>query len=212
MGVRQNAGVTTSDPGYAARIEQLDRFFMGTSNVHQTLLRLTRRLDELQVPYAVCGGMALNAHGYQRATTDVDVVITEDGLQRFKERSLGLGWLDKFVGSRAVRDTDNRVTVDFLLTGGIPGDGSQHGVLFPDPAQVAIEVAGIKYVSLAALIEMKIACGLTSPHRPRDFDDVIRLIQQNRLGEHFGEQLHGYVRAKFAELWRLAQVRDPHDE
>ena len=38
---------------------------MGTSDVHITLARLTRQLQALQIPYAVCGGMALNAHGYQ---------------------------------------------------------------------------------------------------------------------------------------------------
>ncbi len=185
---------------------------MGTSHVHVTLARLTKRLGELQIPYAVCGGMALNAHGYQRATTDVDVVITAAGLARFKATSLGLGWLEKFPGSRGVRDTDNKVKVDFLVTGGIPGDGTPHGVTFPDPASVAIEIAGVHYVSLAKLLEMKIACAMTAPKRPRDFDDVMRLIESNRLGEHFGDQLHPYVRAKYAELWRLAQIPDPQDE
>ena len=182
---------------------------MGTSDVHRTLVRLTKRLEELQIPYAVCGGMALNAHGHQRATTDVDVVITAEGLATFKERSLGLGWLEKFPGSRGVRDTDNKVKVDFLVTGGIPGDGVARGVTFPDPATAAIDVAGTKYVSLARLIEMKIACGLSQPQRPRDFDDVIRLVEVNALGEHFGVQLHPYVQGKYAELWRLAQLRDP---
>ena len=57
--------MTTSDPEFLARFEQLGRFFMGTSDVHITLARLTRQLEALQIPYAVCGGMALNAHGYQ---------------------------------------------------------------------------------------------------------------------------------------------------
>ena len=57
----------------------------------------------------------------------------------------------------------------------------------------------------AALIEMKLASGLTAPDRPRDFDDVIRLIRANALGEGYAEQLHPYVREKYCELWGYAQ-------
>jgi len=201
-----------SDAEYLASLEQLGRFFMGTSDVHVALARVTKRLEELGIPYAVCGGMALNAHGYRRATTDVDVLVTAEGLKKFKENSLGLGWLEKFPGSRGVRDAERRVPIDFLVTGGIPGDGTPRGVTFPDPAAVAIEIAGAKYVSLAKLIEMKIASGLSSPHRLLDFNDAMQLIRINGLGEHFGDQLHPYVRDKYLELWRYAQVRDPQSE
>lgn len=178
---------------------------MGTSDVHAALARVTQKLEELQIPYAICGGMAVNAHGLRRATEDVDLVLTPEGLAKFKANALGPGWLEKFPGSRGVRDVQNRVRIDFLLTGGIPGSGTPHGVVFPDPAAVAIEQAGKKYVSLATLIEMKLASGLSAPDRPRDFDDVIRLIQANRLGEHFGDPLHPYVQPKYRELWGYAQ-------
>lgn len=178
---------------------------MGTSDVHVALARVTKKLEELQIPYAVCGGMALNAHGYQRATTDVDVLITAAGLAKFKANALGLGWLEKFPGSRGVKDTQNKVKIDFLVTGGIPGDGTPRGVEFPDPAAVAVELAGAKYVSLAKLIEMKLASGLSAPDRPRDFDDVIQLIRRHALGEHFADSMHGYVQPKYRELWGYAQ-------
>ena len=178
---------------------------MGTSDVHQALARVTERLEELRIPYAVCGGMAVNAHGLQRATTDVDVLLTPDGLARFKAASLGLGFVEKFPGSRGVRDAATRVPIRFLLTGGIPGDGTDRGVAFPDPARVAIEIHGRKYVSLARLIELKLAAGLSAPDRPRDFDDVIQLIRKNALGEHFADPLHPYVQPKYRELWGHAQ-------
>jgi hypothetical protein len=89
---------------------------------------------------------------------------------------------------------------------------SEHGVTFPDPSVVAIEIAGAKYVPLARLIEMKIASGLSAPYRMLDFDDAIQLIKVNQLGEHFGDQLHPYLRDKYQELWRYAQVRDPQSE
>jgi hypothetical protein len=114
----------------------------------------------------------------------------------------------RFAGSRGVRDTDNRVRIDMLVTGGIPGDGTLHGVVFPDPAAVAVEIEGKKYLSLGALMELKIASGLSAPHRLKDLADAIQLIRVNRLGEHFGDQLHAYVRPKYRELWRLAQHAD----
>ena len=178
---------------------------MGTSDVHQALARVTKKLAELAIPYAVCGGLAVNAHGIQRATTDVDLLLTPEGLVQFKAAALGLGWLEKFPGSRGVRDVATKVPIDFLLSGGIPGDGTPRGVVFPDPAAVAIEIAGCRYVSLAKLIELKLASGMSAPDRLRDLDDVIRLIRKNALGEHFGDALHAYVQPKYRELWGYAQ-------
>lgn len=185
---------------------------MGTSDVHVALERVTRRLEEIGVPYAICGGLAVNAHGYERTTTDVDLLVTADGLAKFKATSLGLGWLDKFAGSRGVKDTENRVPIDFLVTGGIPGDGKPRGVAFPDPTAVVVEKAGKRYLSLAKLIELKLASALSVPQRLIDLADVVTLIRINRLGEHFGEQLHPYVQPKYRELWQLAQLPDPQQE
>jgi len=34
---------------------------------------------------------------------------------------------------------------------------------------------------------------------------VIALIRANRLGEHFGDALHGYVQPKYREPWGYAK-------
>jgi len=198
--------VTESDTEFLARFEQLGRFFMGTSDVHVAMARLVKTLEELGIPYAICGAMAVNAHGLKRATEDVDILLTPEGLAKFKAHALGRGFVEKFAGSRGVKDAETKVPIDFLLTGGIPGDGVPRGMTFADPAAVAIDHAGKKYVSLATLIEMKVASAMTTRDRLRDWDDVIRLIRQNELGEHFGDALHPYVRAKYQELWRDAQT------
>lgn len=185
---------------------------MGTSEVHAALARVTAKLEALAIPYAVCGGLAVNEHGYMRTTSDVDLLLTPQGLQAFKANAVELGWVDKFPGSRGVKDAANGVPIDFLIAGGIPGDGTPRGVVFPDPATVAIEREGRKYVTLATLLELKLASGLSLPQRLQDHADVLALIRANRLGEHFGEQLHPYVQAKYGELWRLAQLPDPQAE
>ena len=185
---------------------------MGTSDVHHALERLTRKLEELAIPYAVCGGMAVNAHGYERTTTDVDVLLTAAGLAKFKAHALGLRWIEKFAGSRGVRDAERRVPIDFLLAGGIPGDGVPRGVEFPDPAVAAIEINGKRFLTLARLIEMKLAAGLSLPQRLQDHADVIALIRANHLGEHFAADLHTFVHERYIELWRSARMRDPQAE
>mgnify|MGYP003339228443 FL=1 len=119
---------------------------------------------------------------------------------------MGRGFVEKFPGSRGVKDAETKVPIDFLLTGGAPGDGVPRGMLFPDPKDIAIESAGKRYVSLATLIEMKVASAMSTRDRWRDWDDVIRLIRFNELGEHFADHLHPYVQAKYRELWRDAQL------
>ena len=73
---------------------------MGESRVHDALAALAARLDELDIPYAILGALALNAYGYLRATVDVDVLLTRQGLERFRAAALGHGYLEKFPGSR----------------------------------------------------------------------------------------------------------------
>src|SRR5436190_2076426 len=81
-----------------------EAFFMGTGPVHEALQKLVQARDEVGVPYAIAGAMALNEYGYRRATVDVDVLLTADGLARFKARWLGRGYVEKFPGSRGLRD------------------------------------------------------------------------------------------------------------
>ncbi len=100
--------------------------------------------------------------------------------------------------------------IDFLITGDFPGDGKPKPVVFPDPREAA--VAGEKYriVSLHKLVEMKLASGMTAPHRLQDLADVLRLIHAADLPRDFGAQINPYVRDKFDELWVAS--RHPEDD
>src|SRR5438552_13953741 len=103
---------------------------MGDAAVQRALRRLAAILDAAQIPYAIAGAMALNEHGYHRVTTDVDVLLSPEGLSALKERVLGLGYVEKFPGSKGLRDTENGVNVDVLLAGDFPGDGKPKAVRF----------------------------------------------------------------------------------
>ena len=64
-------------------------FFQQRDPVHQTMYRLVRRLAKAQLPYAIVGGMALNAHSYRRTTKDVDILLTVEGFAEFGQMLLG---------------------------------------------------------------------------------------------------------------------------
>lgn len=179
---------------------------MGTANVHRALERLTRLLEESEIPYAILGAMALNEYGIRRVTEDVDVLFSRQGLAEFKRRFLGRGYVDKFEGSKGFRDTENDVPIDVLLAGDYPGDGKPKAIAFPDPALEARRGERVRLLSLERLIELKLASGMSAPHRLRDFADVLDLIRSCHLDAAFEERIHESVRPRFRELWRAAQA------
>jgi hypothetical protein len=188
--------------GGTPAVQGASQFFMHNDPVFVTLRELARRLGELGIPYAIAGGMALVAHGYRRTTEDVDVLVSPAGLAQVQEKLTGLGYRPLFAGSKNLRDAATGVRVEFIVTGQFPGDGKPKPVAFPDPSQVAIEIDGIKYLSLPKLIELKLASGMTNPGRLRDLADVQDLIAALRLPEGFASELHPYVRERFLELHR----------
>jgi hypothetical protein len=192
---------------FATGLATATRFFMGEADVQRAARRIATALGAIGVPYAIAGGLAVAAHGHLRVTVDVDILMTAEGLARFKARWLGLGWIERFPGSRGMRDAESNVPIDVLITGDYPGDGKPKAVVFPDPAAVGIQVDGTSVLSLLPLIELKIAAGLSSPDRLQDFADVIALIRANDLPEAFGTGLDPSIRDKYAELWTYAQIR-----
>jgi hypothetical protein len=189
---------------YGAR--EAARFFVNKSNVHRALERLVDRLTELKIPYAIVGALSLNAYGYRRTTSDVDVLLRREDLESFKRAYLGRGYVEKLPGGKGLRDANQNVDIDVLLTGDYPGDGKEKPVAFPDPATAAVRGERFALLPLSTLIELKLASGMTAPHRLRDLADVIELIRENTIEESFAEALDPYVREKFRELWQAAQA------
>lgn len=181
------------------------RYFEGHGQVREALERITTRLSDLGISYAVAGGMALFEHGYRRFTEDVDIIVSPEGLTRLHAALDGLGYVPPFPNSKHLRDTRSGVRIEFLISGEFPGDGKPKPIAFPDPGEAAIERDGIRYTGLQKLIELKIASGMTNPSRLRDLADVIELIKLLDLREEYRDELHPYVREKFTELWSAAR-------
>lgn len=177
--------------------------FEKESAVHKTLERIARKLDELGVPYAVAGGMALFFHGFRRFTEDVDILVTRESLRTIHEQLEGRGYMPPFAASKNLRDTDSGVRIEFLVAGDYPGDGKPKPVAFPDPSKVGVDIGGIKFLGLPTLIEMKLASGMTNPRRGQDIIDVQRLIESMDLPLDLADELNPFVADKYRELWAI---------
>ena len=177
------------------------RYFMGEGTINKTLTRLASDLEQRGIDYMVIGAIALLAHGYPRFTEDIDLVMTSEGLQKFHDELVGLGYTPAFSGAKKrLRSTTDDVSIEVMTTGEFPGDGKPKPVSMPRPDEASIEIDGIKFVTLEKLIELKLASGMSASDRLKDLADVQELIKIKRLNADFALKLDPYVRAKYLEL------------
>jgi hypothetical protein len=193
-------------------LREASAYFAGEGRLHSTLRRLTRRLNTEGIPYALLGGLALAEHGYPRLTEGIDLLLTPPGLERFRQQLVGRGYRPAFSGARKTfRDNETGVRIEIVTAGEYPGDGLPKPVAFPDPAapEVAVEIEGIRVVTLEKLIELKLASGMSAPHRLRDLADVQDLIVRLKLPLTLADQLDSWVQAAYQDLWEKAHTGRP---
>ena len=176
---------------YEQQLEQ--RFSTGTcargACTLKATARSTRRCDvsrsdltELDVDYAIAGGMALllawlsTIHGRRRRAGHAAKVW-----HRFTKQLEGLGYVRPFAASKNLRDAETGVRIDFIISGQYPGDGKPGPIAFPDSARRRRSSRmAFESLSLPKLIELKLASGQAS-HRLKDLGDVQELIQHLKL-------------------------------
>lgn len=124
------------------------------------MLRLVRALDAANIPYALCGGLAMAVHGLPRATLDIDLLIEEARLDEVRRIAAASGFTHEsgFLNLAAGRVRLFRI-VKFIGQEFIPLDLL---LVSPDllPAWNSRELIStadgpITVVSLAGLIQMK---------------------------------------------------------
>lgn len=158
-----------------------------------------RRLRDAGVPHAIVGGIAVCLHGYRRSTVDVDLLVRSEDTAAIRGalEAAGYTWSDanrEFIGQAGV-------PVQFLTCGERAGKDSE--VSLPDPSLPAStqEIEGLPVLSLARLIEIKLACGLGDLRRlHRDLADVVELILVHGLSRSFARHLHKSLREPFRKL------------
>jgi hypothetical protein len=193
-------------------LKEGSEFFQHEGDIYATLRRLVDELDENRLDYALIGGLALVAHGYRCFTEVIDILMTPEALQVFRERLLGRGYLPAFSGAmKAFRDTRSGVRIEVITTGEYPGDGKPKSVAFPAPADVRLQREGVWLITLDKLIELKLASGLSARHRLEDLADVQELIARLKLPLELAETLDASVRDEYRRLWQNVQDIPPEE-
>jgi len=194
------------------RYDEALSYLMGEGSLNKTLARITGDLKTHGIDYMVIGAVALLAHGYPRLTEDIDLVLTRQGLEDFHRKLIGLGYVPAFPGARKrLKSTTDGITIEIMTTGEYPGDGKPKPVSIPEPSAASVEIDGVRFVTFEKLIELKLASGMTAPHRLKDLADVQELIKVRGLQPEFAERLDPYVREKFVELAETVK-QSPKDE
>ena len=189
------------------------RFFRSDGMLNNTLARLASDLDRHQIEYAVIGAIALNQHGYQRLTVDIDLLISPEALERFKDELVGLGDRPFFEGAKKkFKSVIDNVPVEVITSGEFPGDGLPKPVAFPEPTEYTVVIDGIKTITLEKLVELKLASGMTATDRLKDLADVQELIKIKNLDTSFADRLNEYVRPKYLELLEAVEQGRAREE
>ncbi len=188
------------------RLREIDLFFQKKDRVHQTMRRTAKRLERARISDAVVGGLALNAHGYERTTKDVDLLLSRRSFEIFCRKFVGKNY-DRISGRpRRFVDRSNGVRIDILVTGLFPGTGKPGPIAFPDPKLVREKIEEYQVVNLPTLVELKLAA-----RRWRDFADIVEIIRANNLDESFLEQLHPSVHQDFVECLEEKRREDEYE-
>ena len=145
------------------------------SILFEELRALIKAFNGREVEFALCGGLAVAAHGLIRATQDIDFLIREESLEQayaaaaeigfdirgldisFKERTVEIRRVSKIVG-------EDVISLDLLLVTPAVEDVWE--------SRIEREFVGeaIAVVSREGLIKMKRQAG-----RPQDLADIERL-------------------------------------
>jgi hypothetical protein len=188
------------------RLKEIDMFFAGNDAVHQTMRHVVDKLEGAKIPYAIVGGMAVNAHGYRRTTADVDVLMTQAGFAAFRRLFVEAHYETIPGRKRRFLDRTNRVNIDVLVTGLFPGSGKPGPIAYPDPEDVNETIDDVRFVNLATLVQLKLAA-----RRHRDFGDVVELIRFNDLDEAFAARLDESVRGDYIECLEEKRREDEYE-
>ena len=146
------------------------------STLLDELSQLISALDENEIEYAVCGGLALAIHGFTRATLDIDILIQPESLEKaykigaekgFDIRGLDISFKERAVEIRRVSKIDDNgevLSLDLLLVTPQVEDVWE--------TRETIDFLGNRLwvVSREGLIKMKRLAG-----RPQDLVDIERL-------------------------------------
>ena len=122
--------VSTDHRSLLEAYAEAGRYFRGEGVLNAALEQLAADLKNHGIDYAVIGAVALFAHGYERFTENINLLLTVDGLEKFRKELLGRGaWgmcgYDQTDSCKRVRSYPYGVTIEIMTLENIPVTESQ---------------------------------------------------------------------------------------
>jgi hypothetical protein len=147
-------------------------------NLVDELHAIAAALRSAGVRYAVCGGVAVSAHGAPRSTKDIDIIVTPEDLPRALDAVRPLGYVFLALPMTFDRGREHERNVqrvskiegsDHMLLDVLLANASLAGAL-DDALEVQLPEGSLTIVSRATLIRMKQMAA-----RPQDLLDLEKL-------------------------------------
>ncbi len=133
-----------------------DTFRFVAPSVREAAQKTAAQLDHLGIRHALAGGLAVGAHGYIRATTDVDFLVGEEAFDH-------QGLLVAFKAGVPIEV--GGIRIDYLSPVAL-GSQLEEDLNHPQTSE------GLAVVSIESLIYMKLVA-----KRRKDLLDVVELIK-----------------------------------
>ena len=144
------------------------------STLFGQLRELSVVLEQARIPFALIGGFAVNAHGFVRATHDLDVMVVGEQADSLHSVVTNLGY----------EVLDRRPDIASYVRGPLRLDVlyARRPISRDLLARARSTTAGdirLSVIPLEGLIGLKIQAFHDDPRRIRDLDDIIQLVKIN---------------------------------
>ena len=177
----------------------------GPARLFEQLRELLSRFEETGIRHALIGGLAVNVHGYSRATHDVDFLIDLEDEDKLHALMLELGYraIDRREDLSSYVRGDRRT--DFLHAHREVGRR-----LLAGASRIAYGDLEIPVISAEGLLGFKIQAFSDDPRRLKDLSDMLEVMRERGPTLNW-EEVRGYF-ATFGreELFdELRRAADP---
>jgi hypothetical protein len=167
------------------------RILQGEGAILEVAREVSRVLRETGVRGAVIGGVATVLHGHVRTTMDVDVFVPAPAAA-FADALRRSGFnFDAARGEFRKRGVPVHLVLE-AQTGAAPTELE--------------DIDGVRTVSLADLLNLKLRSGMRSLTRAQDLADVLGLIRARGLSGEFAARIDKPLRAEFRKLVRAIEA------
>jgi hypothetical protein len=180
-------GLRLGDPGWLTLREEALRIVDGRGLILETAREISKALAVAVPSSAIIDGVAVVLHGHVRTTVDVDVFV-DAPLGSLIPVLESIGFLFDPAKREFRRDhiPVHLVTIEQLEVA----------------PKAVVEIEGIRTVSLADLIAMKLRSGSKNLLRAQDLADVIGLVRGRKLTSSFASQLPKELRPEYRQIVR----------